>query len=358
MRNRVIVACAGSGKTHTIATEALKGGHSRPLILTYTNSNLRQLEERLRKLNNGIYPQNVTCMTWHRFLVNECANPYRHEIHRPPRFGSLSMSGRPKPHRGTAKSNPTKYYFDQNWDYYIDTLGDFVCTAENRSCQAISHRLSKSYSTIFVDEFQDLVGWDLAWLLYLIKETSINTFLVGDPRQCILQTNHSNKLKNLRGPHLVPYLQTIDGKYIQLEIRNKSRRCNQSICCFANRIWGGTLPIAPTGQHDEEPDSVRIVRPKDVHNYISRTDAHILAHNKNSEDYGYGHTNFGKSKGLEWKHIAIIPTQPISNFLKTLSPSSLNSPECLYVAVTRASHSVAFITDKEVHANLPIWIPS
>ena len=58
--------------------------------------------------------------------------------------------------------------------------------------------------------------------------------------------------------------------------------------------------------------------------------------------------NFGESKGLSFERVLIYPTTPIEKWLKDnsrdLAPTSRSK---LYVAITRAEQSVAFVYDYE-----------
>ena len=52
--------------------------------------------------------------------------------------------------------------------------------------------------------------------------------------------------------------------------------------------------------------------------------------------------NIGVAKGSTFDRVLIFPTNPMRQFLDE-DPSKLKAPERLYVAVTRARHSVAFV---------------
>lgn len=56
--------------------------------------------------------------------------------------------------------------------------------------------------------------------------------------------------------------------------------------------------------------------------------------------------NFGVAKGSTFERILIFPTEPMLNYLKDREPKALKSPEDLYVAVTRARFSVAFVVPR------------
>jgi hypothetical protein len=53
--------------------------------------------------------------------------------------------------------------------------------------------------------------------------------------------------------------------------------------------------------------------------------------------------NFGISKGSTFDRVLIFPTTPMRQYLEHRDPSKLKRPESLYVAVTRARYSVAFV---------------
>lgn len=58
----------------------------------------------------------------------------------------------------------------------------------------------------------------------------------------------------------------------------------------------------------------------------------------------FGHTamNIGVAKGSTFERVLVIPTQPMLRYLRSGDLSHINSPYKLYIAVTRAMHSVAF----------------
>ena len=86
--NRVIIACAGSGKTKRLVTEALNRRARRIAIVTYTNNNTREIGKRFGELNSGV-PKHVDVMTWFGFLLRECARPYQRAKYAEKRIESL-----------------------------------------------------------------------------------------------------------------------------------------------------------------------------------------------------------------------------------------------------------------------------
>lgn len=63
-------------------------------------------------------------------------------------------------------------------------------------------------------------------------------------------------------------------------------------------------------------------------------------------DNEYPIMNFGESKGLSFDRILIYPTEPIIKWLKNSTSSlAVTSQSKMYVAITRARYSVAFVYD-------------
>lgn len=356
IENRVIIACAGSGKTHRIATEALAAGPGKQLVLTYTKSNRTEIADRLQRLNGGIYPDNIVCMGWHDFLIHECANPYRRHVHAPTRMARLSVGRIPEYARKIPKTQPARYYFDYEHNYYIDRLGDFVCASEDQSDSAVTYRLSRIFENIFIDEFQDIVGWDLEWVFRMLATKNLPVMAVGDPKQFVLRTNDSTRHRPLRGPGIIPRLKEMDGQLIVLEEMNESRRCHQDVCAISNQIWDDGTDMSSVQLRDPGHTGLFIVRSADVDAYMSQFSPQILGHSKRSKNFGYGHINFGLSKGQEWDHVLISCTRPIREFLKKGAIQD-ESRVALHVAVTRARYSVGFVCDDDVLLKHRVWKP-
>ena len=54
-----------------------------------------------------------------------------------------------------------QYYFNSAMQIYSDKLSKFVCKANSLSNGLIIDRLCRIYSHIYIDEIQDLAGYDL-----------------------------------------------------------------------------------------------------------------------------------------------------------------------------------------------------
>lgn len=77
--------------------------------------------------------------------------------------------------------------------------------------------------------------------------------------------------------------------------------------------------------------------------YYDEWTPQVLRNNKNSNTQGLPAMNFGVSKGSTFDRVLIYPTGPMREYLDHSDPTRLKRPESLYVAVTRARFSAAFV---------------
>jgi DNA helicase-2/ATP-dependent DNA helicase PcrA len=210
--------------------------------------------------------------------------------------------------------------------------------------------LERIYAHIFIDEVQDLVGYDLDVLDSLLV-SGIKLILVGDPRQHTFATNIGPRNKKYRGARLADWFAK-RADVCTFEPRNYSYRCNQAICDFADAIYPNlpattSIDVAPTGH-----DGIFQVATEDVPGYIAEHHpVTVLRHDKNVDTAGLPAMNIGIAKGSTFDRVMIFPTKPMLKYLEDGDETKLKAPERLYVAVTRARFSVAFVVP-----NRSVWI--
>ncbi|MGC2161176.1 MAG: UvrD-helicase domain-containing protein, partial [Silvibacterium sp.] len=186
--NRIIICAAGGGKTTTIVHEAHAESASRCALITYTKNNEREIHRKFYSLG-PVLPTHVEVMTWFAFLLRELARPYRPVLHTDRIEGFSWQDGRSVPF--VAASNISQHYFYDNRYIYSDKIAKFVCECNRLSGGMVMSRLAQRFDHIFIDEVQDLAGYDLQ-ILELVLKAGIKLSLVGDHRQAILRTNNSN----------------------------------------------------------------------------------------------------------------------------------------------------------------------
>ena len=342
--NRVVIACAGSGKTTRLVEESLASRDRRIAIVTYTNNNTREIAKRFGELNSGI-PKHVDVVTWFGFLLRECARPYQRSKYAEKRIESILFMNRQSA-RGIEETETRRHYFANGELIYSDKIAKFVVECEEKSRQSVTSRLGQIYTDIFVDEFQDLAGWDLE-VVSMLLQSGIRITLVGDPRQHTYSTNPSQKNKQYLGVKVVQLVKKWERAGLcTSEHMSGTYRCNQAVCDFANGLWPGMDAMEPLKNDTTDHDGVFLVAENAVEEYVQRFSPQVLRYNKRTKSYGCEALNFGSAKGLQFERVLIVPNGPIKKYLKTGDLTHvMKSKEKLHVAVTRAAHSVAFVFD-------------
>ncbi len=354
--NRVIIACAGSGKTTRLVVEALKYRDCRIAIVTYTNNNIREIAKRFGEQYSGV-PGHVDVMTWFEFLLRECARPYQRSKYDEERIQSLLFVNKQST-RGIAEARTRHYYFAGGRLIYSDKISRFVVECERESSNAVSARLRQLYTDLFIDEFQDLAGWDLE-VIRMLFVSGIRLTLVGDPRQHIYSTNPSQMNKRYLGINVANLVKKWEADGLcSSEQMNATYRCSAPICEFTNSLWPGMGAMTSLRSDATDHDGVFLVAEAVVKEYIERFKPQVLRHDRRVLTYGCEALNFGVAKGLQFNRVLIVPTEPIKRYLKSGALSHIEKArDKLHVAVTRAFYSVAFVYDGDSPVVPNRWNP-
>ena len=379
-RNLLLIAAAGAGKTTYVVREALKSSE-KVLITTFTTENEAEIKKKIIK-EKGFIPENIVVQTWFSFLLEHGVRPYQgcvdermfdYEVK-----GLLlvtSKSGVKYTFRGKSVSYSEdeeffKHYFTREHKIYSDKIAKFVCRACERSKNAVVQRLEKIYSTIFIDEVQDLAGYDLDLVKILMTSTS-NIILVGDPRQVTYYTHWETKNSNYRNGKIECYLNEQCPKKLNVKIDketlNKSHRNNQLICDFSSLLYQNEYPKSEPCSCVEchpiniEHQGIFLVKESDIRAYIEKYEAVQLIWDRKNKIYLKNNAfyNIGISKGKSFNRILIYPTKDMVTWLSNADTMLKDETRAkLYVAITRARYSVAFVvSDKDVQniTNIPVW---
>jgi len=341
-KNRVIIACAGSGKTTQLVEEALAHQDRRILIVTYTISNTREIINKFGELNSGV-PKHVDVMTWYGFLLRECARPYQRSMYTDKRIESIQFKQKQSA-RYSSETDIKRHYFMRGEFIYSDKIAKFVVKCNEVSGQLVTSRLGQVYTDIFIDEFQDLAGWDLD-VIEMLMQSEISITMVGDPRQHTYATNNAPKNKQHLGANVLNLVEKWRKKRLcKVESRDKTYRCNSAICEFANRLWPGLPPMESLQSNETGHDGIFLVGEDVVPEYIKCFKPQILRYDKRTKNYGFDAMNFGVAKGRQFKRVLVVPTKGIKKYLQNGDIKEVKkSKDKFYVAITRAMHSVAFV---------------
>ncbi len=354
---RVILAAAGSGKTTWIAERVGERPTQRAAVTTFTVLNSDRIGDRLYQ-TAGRIPVGVRVRTWFSFLLDDLVRPYQNLAGKDARVTGIHLaSGQSAPF---AKKATGAYWFDGDDRVYNDKISEFALRCDDLSSGAVMRRLARLYGHIYVDEVQDLAGYDLE-LMERILKVGIPVTMVGDPRQATFNTNHASKNRQFRGAAIEQRLRAWERAGLCEIIEHcHSYRCAPEICQVADRLYPNYHPIESRNAERTGHDGVFLVSPAHVEAYLARYEPVVLRHDSRCEDYSRPALNFGASKGLEFARVLVVPTGPVRKWLTTGDAQHVESGRAkLYVATTRAKHSVAFVHDgAEGHPTLMArWTP-
>jgi DNA helicase-2/ATP-dependent DNA helicase PcrA len=355
--NKLIIAAAGAGKTTFLVKEALKQKDSNVLITTYTLANEEEIRKKIIEINKCI-PENITVQTWFSFLLQHGVRPYQGGLFEKKVKGMILVTNQSAVKYYNKSGIPVcykededleKHYFTDTFKIYSDKLSKFVFRCNHKSDGAVIDRLSRIYSHIFVDEVQDLAGYDLE-LLKLFFGSDSNILMVGDPRQVIYLTHNERKYAKYKDGRIKDFIQNEcknSNCEIDEETLNISHRNNELICSFSSKLYPNFTPCTSNQKEVTKHDGVFLVKKPDVKKYLEGYNPAQLRNSINVEvNKSYKTVNFGDSKGLTFDRVIIYPTKPFVNWLinnnSDLKPTSRSR---FYVAITRARHSVGIVYD-------------
>ncbi len=387
--NKLIIAAAGSGKTTYLVNEAKNITDENVLITTYTESN----EAEIRNKFNGCIPKNIKIQTWFSFLLQHGVRPYQSimndELHNKkigffltgeksakkydkngnPIYIKNPMTGIKQPVYWGEKENLLKYYFTKDIKIYSDKISKFIFECNNQTKGEVINRISRIYKYIYIDEIQDLAGWDLEIIKLLIDSES-NILMVGDPRQVTYLTQHSGKYEKYIDGKIKEFIEQEFSKkgnlcFVDEITLQKSHRNNKLICEFSSSLYPQYPASIPCEcekcrKNKEIHEGIFLIRENDVDEYLQQYKPIQLRWsiskrvNPNFDVY-----NFGYSKGLSFDHVLIYPTDPMTKWIFNNNFNLTNEARAkFYVAITRAKHSVGIVydySDKKVVKGINKW---
>ena len=359
MSNKLIVAAAGSGKTTFLINEALCDNISKILITTFTEANEKEIRKKFYS-EIGYIPQNVTIQTWFSFLIKNGIKPYQSVIFECKVNGvnlvNVKSGLRFKTKNGIpiyyGEDDPKKYYFDNNNAIYSDKISKFAVRANEKTFGLIIQRLEKIFDKIFIDEIQDMAGYDLE-LIKLLFRSKCDILLVGDPRQVTYHTHEEGKYKKYKEGDIVGFVSNEcknDSVEIDTHSLNTTYRNNKIICDYANSIYPNYNPCNCIDHNVTGHDGVFFISPQNIDEYLQRFSPMQLRDTiKTKVNYDYPYMNFGESKGLTFGRVLIYPTKPMLEWITDKKPLKPQSQSKLYVAITRAQDSVAIVYDNKTN---------
>jgi len=342
LTNSVIMASAGSGKTTEIISRAAAFSSNRAAIVNYT---IKGRDEIFNKIYSkfGYIPPHLTVETWFSFLLKHFVRPYQNQLYEG-RVRNIMFVNR----RSDIYSNAndiSRHYFAQTGLMYSDKVTKFACELIKKTHGAPIARFEQIFGRLYIDESQDLAGYDLD-LIELLLQSNIEVTLVGDHRQATYSTNPSGRNSKYAGGKIVDkFLEWEKQGLCELEYQNISHRCIQEICDFADQFHTVSHRTESKNSIITDHDGIFAVHHRDIEEYCRRYNPQPLRYNRKTATIGNA-INYGESKGLTFERTLIYPHGNLKKFLKTGDLKDAGKElEKIYVAITRAKQSVAFVVD-------------
>lgn len=377
--NKLIIAAAGSGKTTFLINEAMMFKEDKILITTYTEANEAEIKKKIIAQHKSI-PSHITVQTWFSFLIQHGVKPFQgtfndlmfnNDVHgldlvSKKSAGKFDRSGKQVISNGHplywGEEDFRKHYFNSKWKIYSDKLSKFVFNSDYLSNGEVISRISRIYSLIYIDEVQDLAGYDLELIKLLFKSTSKIT-LVGDPRQVTYLTHNEAKNDKYSDGRIKNYLEDKCKSLIYGNIDETSllasHRNNKEICDYSSKLYPDlpvTTPCTCIECRANPPShkGIYLVRDADVEKYLNDHKAVQLRWNVEVKtNSNYTALNFGESKGKTFPDVLIYPTKKMEDWIYNENTVLEKSTKAkFYVAITRAKYSVGIISNFPEGINL------
>ncbi|ALL06228.1 hypothetical protein AQ505_12435 [Pedobacter sp. PACM 27299] len=361
--NRLIISVAGSGKTTYLVNQAMKVRNGQVLITTYTEANEQEIKNKFMQLHKCI-PAHVTIQTWFSLLIQHGVKPFQGQLFPEKINGMILVSGQSGVKYTTKaginvifseETDFKNHYMTSGNKLYSDKLSKFVVRANQKSEGSVINRFSNIFTDIFIDEVQDLAGNDLEFIKLLLKSKS-RVLMVGDPRQVTYLTHNEKKNSQFKDGNIKDFiLEKCKSRCcVDEETLTFSHRNNLPICEFSSRLYPAFQVSKPCSCEDcriEANDhlGVFLVNSKDLENYTLKFRPTVLRYQLSGEN----EWNFGACKGLGFDRVLIYPTAGMLKYLRdgllehTFQQKKKKAFDIakLYVAVTRARYSVAFLCE-------------
>lgn len=353
------LAVAGSRKTQGIVDSCAELPlDERVLVLTYTITNQNELRRRIAAQAGKHSGIEIT--GWFAFLITHFVRPFLPFAHPGKRVRGFDFESPPQQY---SRVESYSRYFNDGDQVRRVHLAQIAVRIQGASGGEPITRLQRIYDRIYIDEVQDLCGYDLE-VLALLLASSIPIEMVGDVRQAVIVTNE-RECKNKRFKYMGIwkwFLAQEKAGRLAICQRSETWRCHPSIAAFADSLfdscWGFETTVSRNANITDH-DGIFLIKEADLPEYIARYSPLFLRHSASSaRGRPYAFLNIKVSKGLTSERVLVWPTGPIKKMLTKGVPLDAQAACELYVAVTRAEQSVGFVLDDPGESTLYYWTAS
>lgn len=363
---KLMIAAAGAGKTTFLVREALKIKEKKVLITTFTDENVGEIKKKFVEIN-GFVPKNVVIKGWFSFLLQDCLRPYQCVLNQQIFSKSIGFNYWTEGQSGLryySNGRPIywgekdffKYYFDSNLSIYSDKLSKFVVKIYEKDSDLIFKRLAKIYGYVFIDEVQDLAGYDFDIIKNIYSNVD-GVIAVGDPRQTTYSTHHSQKYKKYSEGKVRDFF--FENLHELCEIDedslNKSHRNEKIICEISSQLFPNFAPSESceccNDSHIEHLGIFYVPESRHLE-YLERYNPIQLRWDSRNQRVNpqFSVMNIGSSKGLTLDRVLLYPTKNMIDWFKDERIQLVQQTKSkFYVGLTRAKYSLGIlVADKDL----------
>ena len=384
MNNHCLIAAAGAGKTTYIINQAINAvsadKKTKVLIITLTQKNQDNIQERINQLPISLVKR-IRVSGWYQFLLKYIIRPYKGDVISDLYDRNVTMYwseanqtvnyGKFRKTRYSADDLKAKYL--KNWKIYKNYLSEFASICIEKNQNSCMKRLNLIFSHIFIDESQDLAGFDFEVIKSLLFSPVCIT-IVGDPRQHTYVSNSLRKHKQYKGrieKFIDEKINTKKKTIVNIDYKtlSESHRCGSEICTIASLVHDDFPPTLPCKcdsckekrlKYLQGICRVYYVKQNNIAEFISRFSPVALTHNITTKIHPdlTKRLNMGECKGLGMTCCLIYPTSPMLCFFKSGRDLAPVEKAKLYVAITRATHIVGIVVPENFvsnNMNITFW---
>lgn len=355
--NELEIAVAGARKTQGIVDACVGASPERRiLVLAFTQTSQAELETRIRQV--APFNPHIEVLGWYAFLLRHFVRPYLPLLYPGHKLEGFNFDGDPGMYAKDARR-----HLDNEGRAYRCNLASLAHKVHVASKGSVVDRLQHIYTDVFIDEAQDIAGWSLE-IVDVLFSSKLNVHLVGDMRQAMLSTDPRDKINTAyKHEKVINWYKRHEKKGVLLiKERTVTYRSNQAIAALSDQIFDPSLLYSPTTSASEEisdHSGIFSVAPCNVQAYVQKF-APLALHWRSGlgGDLGISFTTFGIAKGRTVQHVMILPTEKVRRFLEVGGHLEGKTACALYIGITRAVHSVAFILDDSASVSIgTVWAP-
>ena len=255
--------------------------------MTYTISNYENLSRKIAKRFGGIWPENVTLMTYFQFLFRFCYKPF--------------LSDRVKARGIIYEQNPDQYATQKDGRFYLSPNGYFYSNRlslfleKAKVVDEIKARIEKYFDEFVIDEIQDLAGRDFNFLESLMA-TNVNMLFVGDFFQHTFDTSRDGNVNQSLFNDYAAYEArfTTKGFVPDRKTLINSWRCGKKICDYVSANLG--ISISSNRAETDNVDVFLVTNPAEIATILSNPNI-VKLHYRECYKFGSGRRNWGDTKG-------------------------------------------------------------